>query len=248
MNIPIEPTEALLDQPPVRIALHKCYVLIPAFNESKSIGSVIRDIPKHLVTEVIVIDNGSTDNTGVLAESAGATVLTEARKGYGYACLKGIEYLKVRMSDDDVIVFLDGDYSDFPKEMEMLVSPIIQSTSDLVIGARLSQQREAGSMLPQQVFGNWLATRLIKLFYNVQFSDLGPFRAIRWSALNQINMRDKTFGWTVEMQVKAAKLNLRCCEVPVSYRKRIGVSKVSGTIKGTVLAGYKILLTIFRNL
>lgn len=248
MTIPYSTSEAFLEKPTTLTAIYKCYVLIPAFNESRSISSVILDIPKYLVSEVIVIDNGSTDNTGLMAESVGATVLKESRKGYGYACLKGIEYLRSRMTDDDLIVFLDGDYSDFPKEMEMLIKPIIENTSDLVIGARLSQQREAGSMLPQQVFGNWLATRLIKLFYNVQFSDLGPFRAVRWSALNKINMQDKTFGWTVEMQVKAAKLNLRCTEVAVSYRKRIGVSKVSGTVKGTVLAGYKILLTIFRNL
>lgn len=248
MNIPFAPSKAFLDQPPVLTALHKCYVLIPAFNEGRSISNVINDIPKHLVTEIIVIDNGSTDATGMMAESAGATLLTERRKGYGYACLKGIEYLKARVTDDDLIVFLDGDYSDFPKEMEMLINPLVDNTADLVIGARISQQRETGSMLPQQVFGNWLATRLIKLFYRIQFSDLGPFRAIRWSALSKINMQDKTFGWTVEMQVRAAKLNLRCAEVPVSYRKRIGVSKVSGTVKGTVLAGYKILLTIFRNL
>ena len=237
-----------IEKTPFLTDLYKCYVLIPAFNESRSIINVIRDIPKHLVTEIIVIDNGSTDDTGILAESAGATVLTEPRKGYGYACLKGIEYLKTWANEDDLVVFLDGDYSDFPEEMEMLIDPIIENRSDLVIGARLSQQREAGSMLPQQVFGNWLATRLIKLFYNIQFSDLGPFRAISWNALNKINMQDTTFGWTVEMQVKAAKLNLRCAEVPVSYRKRIGISKVSGTVKGTVLAGYKILLTIFRNL
>ena len=224
------------------------YVLIPAYSESTSIGKVIRDIPKHLVKEIIVINNGSSDDTSVVAESEGATVITEHRKGYGYACLKGIEYLKFPAADDDIIVFLDGDYSDFPQEMELLIKPIIESKSDLVIGSRVLGKRESGAMLPQQIFGNWLATKLIKLFYGIHFTDLGPFRAIRWSALNQINMQDKTFGWTVEMQVKAAKLNLRCAEMPVSYRKRIGISKVSGTIKGTILAGYKILLTIFKNL
>lgn len=248
MSITLAPGEPFLEQQSLQAALYRCFVLIPAFNESSSISSVIRDIPKHLVTEIIVIDNGSDDNTDTVAESAGATVLKEFRKGYGYACLKGIEYLKTKANEVDLIIFLDGDYSDFPQEMEMLITPIIRNTSDLVIGTRLSEQRETGSMLPQQLFGNWLATRLIKLLYNIQFSDLGPFRAIRWSALEKINMQDKTFGWTVEMQVKAAKLNLRCTEVPVSYRKRIGVSKVSGTIKGTVLAGYKILLTIFRNI
>ena len=224
------------------------YVLIPAYNESTSIGKVIRDIPKHLVKEIIVINNGSSDDTSVVAENEGATVISEHRKGYGYACLKGIEYLKFPAADDDIIVFLDGDYSDFPQEMKLLIKPIIESKSDLVIGSRVLGKRESGAMLPQQIFGNWLATKLINLFYGIHFTDLGPFRAIRWSALNQINMQDKTFGWTVEMQVKAAKLNLRCAEMPVSYRKRIGISKVSGTIKGTILAGYKILLTIFKNL
>ena len=184
----------------------------------------------------------------MVAENEGATVISEHRKGYGYACLKGIEYLKFPAADDDIIVFLDGDYSDFPQEMELLIKPVIENKSDLVIGSRVLGKRESGAMLPQQIFGNWLATKLIKLFYKVHFTDLGPFRAIRWSALNQINMQDKTFGWTVEMQVKAAKLNFRCTEVAVSYRKRIGVSKVSGTIKGTILAGYKILFTIFKNL
>lgn len=248
MSIPLATDKIFLEKTSLLTDLHKCYVLIPAFNESKSIINVIRDIPKHLVAEIIVIDNGSTDNTGILAEAAGAIVLKEPRKGYGYACLKGIEYLKALATGDDIIIFLDGDYSDFPGEMELLIKPIAHNNYDLVIGARLSQHRHPGSMLPQQVFGNWLATRLINLFYSIQFSDLGPFRAIRWSALNKINMQDKTFGWTVEMQVKAAKLNLCCTEVPVSYRKRIGVSKVSGTVRGTILAGYKILLTIFKNL
>ena len=225
-----------------------CYVLIPAFNESSSIGKVIRDIPKQLVTEVIVINNGSTDNTVDVAKNAGATVLTENRKGYGYACLKGIEYLKSRATENDVIVFLDGDYSDFPDEMNMLIKPVAENDFDMVIGSRVLGERESGSMMPQQIFGNWLATKLIRLFYGIHFTDLGPFRSIRWSALEQINMQDKTYGWTVEMQVKAAKLNFRCKEVPVSYRKRIGISKVSGTIKGTILAGYKILFTIFKNL
>ena len=226
----------------------KTYVIIPAFNESTSISKVIRDIPKHLITEIIVINNGSTDDTVMVAENEGATVLTENRKGYGYACLKGIEYLKPHAQENDIVVFLDGDYSDFPQEMPLLLHPIQNSYADLVIGSRVSGNRQAGSMLPQQIFGNWLATRLIKLFYKIHFTDLGPFRAIRWSALNKIDMKDKTFGWTVEMQVKAAKLNLRCIEVPVSYRKRIGISKVSGTVKGTILAGYKILYTIFKNL
>ncbi|MBC7743802.1 MAG: glycosyltransferase family 2 protein [Flavobacterium sp.] len=224
------------------------YVLIPAFNEAASIANVIRDIPQNLVKEIIVIDNGSTDQTAQVVLNAGATLLSEPKKGYGRACLKGIEYLKGKVSNWDVIVFLDGDYSDFPQEMPLLIQPILTGNAELVIGSRVSRNRQPGSMLPQQVFGNWLATRLIKAFFNVRFSDLGPFRAIKWEALEKINMQDKTYGWTVEMQVKAAKLNFICSEVPVSYRKRIGISKVSGTVKGTILAGYKILFTIFKNI
>lgn len=223
------------------------YVIIPAFNESKSIGKVIADIPE-MVTEIIVVDNASTDNTGDFAKEKGATVLRENRKGYGYSCLKGMDYISKGVKQNDIIVFLDGDYSDFPAEIELLISPIISSGFDMVIGSRVLGERQKGSMLFQQIAGNWLATSLIKLFYNAHFTDLGPFRAITWNALQQINMKDKTFGWTVEMQVKAAKLNLKFTEIPVSYRKRIGVSKVSGTIKGTILAGYKILLTIFKNI
>jgi glycosyltransferase involved in cell wall biosynthesis len=201
-----------------------------------------------LVSEIIVVDNASTDNTGAIAKEKGAIVLRENRKGYGYSCLKGINYIKEKADKKDVIVFLDGDYSDYPGEIELLVSPIISSEVDLVIGSRVLGQRQKGSMLFQQIAGNWLATTLIKLFYNAHFTDLGPFRAITWDALELIDMKDKTFGWTVEMQVKAAKLNLKFIEIPVSYRKRIGLSKVSGTIKGTILAGYKILLTIFKNI
>jgi glycosyltransferase involved in cell wall biosynthesis len=223
------------------------YVIIPAFNESKSIGKVIADIPD-IVKEIIVVDNASTDNTGDFAKEKGATVLRENRKGYGYSCLKGMDFISKKAKENDIIVFLDGDYSDFPAEINLLVSPIMTSGFDMVIGSRVLGERQKGSMLFQQIAGNWLATTLIKLFYNAHFTDLGPFRAITWNALQRINMKDKTFGWTVEMQVKAAKLNLKFTEIPVSYRKRIGVSKVSGTIKGTILAGYKILLTIFKNI
>lgn len=223
------------------------YVIIPAFNESKSIGKVIADIPD-MVTEIIVVDNASSDKTGDFAKEKGATVLRENRKGYGYSCLKGMDYISKKAKEHDIIVFLDGDYSDFPAELKLLVSPIISSGFDMVIGTRVLGERQKGSMLFQQIAGNWLATTLIKLIYNAHFTDLGPFRAITWNALQKINMKDKTFGWTVEMQVKAAKHNLKFTEIPVSYRKRIGVSKVSGTIKGTILAGYKILLTIFKNI
>jgi glycosyltransferase involved in cell wall biosynthesis len=223
------------------------YVIIPAFNESKSIAKVLADIPD-LVNETIVVNNASTDDTETIAKEQGATVLKENRKGYGYSCLKGIEYLQTKANLNDIIVFLDGDYSDFPEEISMLIDPILESDFDLVIGSRALGVREPGSMLFQQIAGNWLATALIKLFYNAHFTDLGPFRAIQWKALQQIDMKDKTFGWTVEMQVKAAKHKLKFTEVAVNYRRRIGVSKVSGTIYGTIMAGYKIVLTIFKNI
>jgi len=223
------------------------YVIIPAFNESQSIGKVISDIPK-LVFETIVVDNCSTDKTGNIAKEHGATVLRENKKGYGYSCLKGIDHLRTKANPEDIIVFLDGDYSDYPGEISILIAPILDSGYDMVIGSRVLGLREPGSMLFQQIAGNWLATELIKLFYNVHFTDLGPFRAIKWKSLQQIDMKDKTFGWTVEMQVKAAKHKLNFTEIPVSYRRRIGVSKVSGTIYGTIMAGYKILLTIFKNI
>ncbi len=223
------------------------YVIIPAFNESKSIGMVLADIPG-LVNETIVVNNASTDDTETIAKEQGATVLRENRKGYGYSCLKGINYLQTKANPNDIIVFLDGDYSDFPDEISMLIAPILESNFDMVIGSRALGVRESGSMLFQQIAGNWLATALIKLFYNAHFTDLGPFRAIQWKALQQIDMKDKTFGWTVEMQVKAAKHKLKFTEVAVNYRRRIGVSKVSGTIYGTIMAGYKIVLTIFKNI
>ena len=223
------------------------YVIIPAFNECESIGKVISAIPEWL-TEIIVVDNASTDYTGDRAREKGATVLRENRKGYGYSCLKGIAYVSQKATEDDILVFLDGDYSDYPEEIGMLIEPIKKHNYDMVIGSRALGEREPGSMLFQQIAGNQLATFLIKLFFNAHFTDLGPFRAITWPALKQLNMQDKTFGWTVEMQVKAAKNKLKFTEVPVSYRKRIGQSKVSGTVYGTIMAGYKILLTIFKYL
>lgn len=223
------------------------YVIIPAFNESQSIGKVIADIPD-LVNETIVVNNASTDNTEIIAKEHGATVLRENRKGYGYSCLKGIDYLQTKANANDIIVFLDGDYSDFPDQINKLIAPILESDFDMVIGSRALGVREPGSMLFQQIAGNWLATALIKLFYKVHFTDLGPFRAIQWKALQQIDMKDKTFGWTVEMQVKAAKHKLKFTEVAVNYRQRIGVSKISGTIYGTIMAGYKIVLAIFKNI
>lgn len=225
-------------------------VIIPAYNEEASIGLVLADIPKKWVREVIVCNNASTDRTREVAEAAGATVLDQPKKGYGSACLKGIEYVTAKPKADqpDVIVFLDGDYSDHPEELPLLVQPIIENDVDLVIGSRAMGNMESGAMMPQQVFGNWLATNLIRLFYRYNFTDLGPFRAIKWKQLLAIEMADPDFGWTVEMQVKAAKHKLKTTEIPVTYRRRVGVSKVSGTIRGTILAGHKILWTIFKLL
>lgn len=225
-------------------------VIIPAYNEEESIGLVVADIPKEWVREVIVCNNASTDQTKAVAEAGGATVLDQPQKGYGSACLKGIAYVKSKPETEqpDIIVFLDGDYSDHPEELPNLVQPIVENDVDLVIGSRALGNMESGAMMPQQVFGNWLATSLIRLFYRYEFTDLGPFRAIKWKQLLAINMEDPDFGWTVEMQVKAAKFKLRCTEVPVTYRRRVGVSKVSGTIRGTILAGHKILWTIFKLL
>ncbi len=217
-------------------------VIIPALNEEESIGKVIADIPKTCVEEIIVVDNGSIDRTAEVARAAGARVVQEARKGYGYACLAGIAVLNA----PEIVVFLDGDYSDFPSEMPLLIQPILAGDAEMVIGSRIRGAREKGALLPQARFGNVLATFLIRLLFHVQYTDLGPFRAIRYEQLLAMDMQDKTFGWTVEMQVKAAKMGLRVCEVPVSYRKRIGQSKITGTVRGTILAGYKILTTIFR--
>ena len=228
--------------------MKKTVVIIPALNEERSIGQVIADIPQDLVTEVVVVDNGSTDSTARVASDSGATVIDEERRGYGWACLAGMNYIKNSSYIPDIIVFLDGDYSDYPQEMKNLISPITEEGYDLVIGSRTIGKRQKGALLPQALVGNYVATRLIRLLYRVDFTDLGPFRAIRYDKLLSLGMRDKTFGWTVEMQVKAAKKGLRCTEVPVSYRKRIGTSKVTGTITGSVMAGVKIIWVIFRQL
>jgi len=221
-------------------------VIIPVYNEADSIGKVLAEIPTDLVRNIVVCDNGSTDNTAEKAKNNSVIVVTENKKGYGNACLKGMDYISNLHIKPDIVVFLDGDYSDFPEEMRALVQPILRDDVDLVIGSRALGNMESGAMMPQQIFGNWLATHLIKLVYNYHFTDLGPFRAIKYESLVRMKMQDKTFGWTVEMQVKAAKMKLKTYEVPVKYRKRIGKSKVSGTIKGTILAGYKIIWTIFK--
>jgi glycosyltransferase involved in cell wall biosynthesis len=228
------------------VSVPRIFVVIPAFNEENGIGQVIEEIPKGIVEEIIVVNNASTDDTEKIAASAGARVLKEPIPGYGRACLKGIDYLKKLKAAPDIVVFLDADHSDYPEEIDELIKPIIEDRADLVIGSRALGGKEKGSMTPQQIFGNWLATRLLKWIYKVKFTDLGPFRAIRFSTLLELNMEDKTYGWTVEMQLKAAKMGYRCVEVPVRYRKRIGFSKISGTVKGTVMAGYKILYTIFK--
>jgi glycosyltransferase involved in cell wall biosynthesis len=222
-------------------------VIIPVFNEEKSIGHVLDDMPMHLIRNVIVCNNGSTDRTAQVATSKSAIVVEQPIKGYGNACLKGMEYIANSVMKPDVVVYCDGDYSDHPEELPKLLLEIDRG-AQLVIGSRALGVMEKGAMMPQQIFGNWLATNLIKMIYGYTFTDLGPFRAVRYDSLMAINMQDQTFGWTVEMQVKAAKQKLKCAEVPVSYRRRIGVSKVSGTLKGTILAGHKILWTIFKNI
>jgi glycosyltransferase involved in cell wall biosynthesis len=220
-------------------------VIIPAYNEEESIGLVIQDIPAS-VHEIIVVNNNSTDATAKNAEDAGATVLSEPKPGYGNACLKGIDYIKQQKIVTDIVVFLDGDYSDYPEELSKIVAPIIDDDIDFVLGSRVERFREKGAMQPQQIFGNWLATFLMRLFFKSKFTDLGPFRAIKFDTLLHLKMEDPTYGWTVEMQLKILKQKFTYEEVAVKYRNRIGVSKVSGTVKGSIFAGIKILTWIFK--
>jgi glycosyltransferase involved in cell wall biosynthesis len=219
-------------------------VVIPAFNEEKSIGKVVADIDRKLVKYVIVVNNNSTDNTIDVAKKAGAIVLNEPNKGYGWACLKGI--VKTKELNTDIVVFLDGDYSDYPQEIKNIVAPILNNGMDMVIGSRTLGKSEKGSLTPQQIFGNWLATRLIRIFYGASFTDLGPFRAIKAIVLDDLEMTDKTYGWTIEMQLKVVNKKYKFQEVAVNYKKRIGVSKVSGTVKGTLNAGIKIIFAVFK--
>lgn len=221
---------------------HHCTVIIPALNEEASIGGVIEQIPDW-VDQILVADNGSTDRTAERAKAAGAIVVPAPRRGYGSACLAGI----AAAGETDVVIFVDGDLSDYPDQMAILVDPIIEGGADMVIGSRVLGGAEAGSLTPAQRFGNWLACRLIRVFWGVKHTDLGPFRAISRGALERLGMQDPDFGWTVEMQVKAAQRRMAVLEVPVPYRNRVGHSKISGTIRGTVAAGTKILLVIFRS-
>lgn len=220
-------------------------VIIPAYNEERSLPKVIAEIPS-LVRHIVVANNNSTDKTAVVAKEAGAVVVFEPQKGYGKACLTAMDWIKKQEIQPDLVVFLDGDYSDYPEEMKLLIQPILEGKADMVIGSRALGRREKGSMTIPQVFGNWLATTMMKYIQGAKFSDLGPFRAILWNKLLSLNMVDENYGWTIEMQIKAHQAGLKYTEVPVNYRKRIGVSKVSGTVKGVFGAGYKIILTIFK--
>ena len=226
-------------------------VLIPAFNEARSIGRVIGDLPAGLVDEIVVVDNASTDETAANACAAGAMVLREGRRGYGYACLRGLDHAHAEAAAGrafDVVVFLDGDYSDHPDELPRLLEPNLKGKADLVVGSRMLGRRlgwvEPGAMLPQALWGNRLACALMRLLLGARFTDLGPFRAVRYRALVGLGMEDRTWGWTVEMQIKAARAGLACAEVPVSYRRRIGVSKITGTVRGTLRASAKILWSL----
>ncbi len=222
-------------------------VLIPALNESAALPRVLGDLPADGLRRVVVVDNGSSDGTGETARGLGAVVLEEPRRGYGQACLTGIGWIGRQPDPPEVLVFLDADYSDHPDELPSLVEPIARGEADLVVGSRLLGRAEPGALLPQARFGNRLAAFLIRRLYGLEVTDLGPFRAVRWEALCRLGMADRNFGWTVEMQVKAARAGLRYREVPVSYRRRVGVSKITGTVSGTVRAGWKILYTVFRH-
>lgn len=217
-------------------------VIIPARNEAEALGRVLKALPRSLVHDVVVVDNGSTDATAEIARQAGARVVCQPRAGYGRACLAGIAALDPLV---DVVAFMDADYSDYPEELPKLLAPLEAGRADLVIGSRRALAQKA-SLTLQQRFGNWLACRLMHLFFGIRYTDLGPFRAITRKALDRLSMRDQAFGWTVEMQAKAAIAGLRAVEIPVHYRRRIGQSKISGTIKGTFLAGITILAVIFH--
>ena len=222
-------------------------VVIPALDEEASLPLVLADLPRPLVRRVVVADNGSADGTARVAREGGAEVVVAPRRGYGSACLAGLAHLR-RTGPPEVVVFVDADYSDHPEELPSLVAPILAGEADLVIGSRVLGRRERGALLPQARAGNLVACLLIRLFYGHRFTDLGPYRAIRWDALERLGMADPDFGWTAEMQVKAVRQGLKAVEVPVSYRRRVGVSKITGTVSGTLRAGYKILWTVARHI
>ncbi len=230
----------MTQHPPARVAL-----IIPALNEEQSLGRVLGSLPAGLYSQVVVVDNGSTDRTAEVARAAGVTVVREPRRGYGSACLRGIAALDAAV---EIVVFMDADASDVPTEAEALVEQIATGRADLVIGSRTRGHAEAGSLSPHQRFGNWLATTLIRLLYGHCYTDLGPFRAIQASSLRALAMRDPGYGWTIEMQIKAVKKGLRVVEMPVSYRRRIGSSKISGNLRASIAAGCKILWSIARYL
>ena len=219
-------------------------VVIPALDEEGSLPSVLADIPHSLVEEVVVVDNGSRDRTADVARAGGATLVREPRQGYGQACLTGIATLG--SNPPDIVVFVDADYADRPSELPRLIDPILAGQADMVIGSRILGEPKPGALAPHARWGNWLATWMIRLLYGVRFTDLGPFRAIRYSTLLALGMEDRNYGWTAEMQAKASRSGVRSTEVPVSYHRRIGRSKITGTVKGSVLAGWKIITTILR--
>jgi glycosyltransferase involved in cell wall biosynthesis len=221
-------------------------VVIPALNEEASLPLVLAELPRPPVRRVVVADNGSRDGTARVARDGGAVVVRAERRGYGSACLAGLDHLR-RNDPPDVVVFIDADYSDHPDELPRLVAPLLAGEADMVIGSRTLGERERGALLPQARAGNLVACALIRLLYGHRYTDLGPFRAARWDALERLAMEDLDFGWTAEMQVKALRRGLRVTEVPVSYRKRVGVSKITGTVMGTLRAGYKILWTVLRH-
>lgn len=226
-------------------ALHAS-VIIPALDEEQGIGRVLDDLPRDRLIEVVVVDNGSSDRTAEIAELHGARVVRQSERGYGAACLLGIA--AARPKSPDILVFLDADYSDHPEEIDRLLAPIVNGDADFVVGSRMLGERSPGALLPQAIFGNWLACMLMRRIWGGHFTDLGPFRAIRLDALDRLGMKDRNYGWTVEMQIRAMQEGLRCTEVPVSYRPRIGQSKVTGTVKGTVGASAKILSIIGSHL